>query len=112
MGVYYIIANHTKREWLCGWCLGELQKFFEVAANPIVTGPFFCLLNGRWSRDSIDLVADTEGASDAIGREYRNVSPEAAAKWNKTIDRWSELENLRARTERCYRCRERKKGQG
>lgn len=112
MGVYYIYVNHTKKEWLCGWCLGKAQKFCEMAANPHVTGPLAAMLRDRWYGDQVAMVPDTTDEHYELERAYTNVSPQAAEEWNREIAGKTGTEDQAARTELCGDCRRRKKGQG
>ena len=110
MGIYYIFANHTKREWLCGWCLDKVQKFGAMASNTRVTGPLCAMLRDGWYGDRVAMVPDTTDEHYDIEREYTNISPQAAEEWNREISGKSGTEGQAARAELCGSCRRRKKG--
>lgn len=57
MGVYYIVANLDKKEYIHGHELGTGAKFFELPYR--VMPALACLLNGRWKGDRIAIYNDS-----------------------------------------------------
>jgi hypothetical protein len=64
MGTYYLIANHTKREFFHPHALGTGAKDYEL---PFRAGPsLLLLLNKRWRDDEIAVYADFEDDYDRV----------------------------------------------
>lgn len=87
MGVYYIAANHTKREWFHPIDLGA-QKLREMMSCRRVGGAIILLLasvytgndgpyRGRWARDSVELIGDETNTreSERVTKEYTDITP-------------------------------------
>jgi hypothetical protein len=109
MGQYFKAINLDKREYVCPWCVGEVAKLWEWAANP--HGALFTLLLrksteggggdfhgltyeengsaivGRWAGDRVVLCGDYDDSRlwDALPR-YRNVSRELVEAWNAFME--------------------------
>lgn len=65
MGIYYLVANHDKREYIHGHAMGTGAKDFEM---PFRVGPaLLLLLKGRWRGDRVAVWSDT-------GSEYEQVT--------------------------------------
>jgi hypothetical protein len=109
MGQYFKAINLDKREYVCPWCVGEVAKLWEWAANP--HGSLFTLLLrksseggggdfhgvtyeespqaivGRWAGDRVVLCGDYDDSRiwDCLPR-YRNVSRELVDAWNAFME--------------------------
>jgi len=93
MGIYYIIANDAKREYIDPHDLGGGAKFLELFGSKASDALLWLLwphgqqgMKGRWNGDAVRLVPDCTGSYEAVvfGRsdptgkhfsgKYRNIS--------------------------------------
>lgn len=121
MGQYFVLLNHSKREFVCPWCLGGTAKLWEWCAQPSaaalpyllrkstglgggdIADPAACEYAGRWAGDCVELVGDYDDSGDfeTAFEEFSNISPALAAEYNEFI----QCEDLRLRVGLCGVCR-------
>jgi hypothetical protein len=102
MGQYFVAVNHTKKEYVCPWCLGGVAKLKEWCAGrqaavfPYllrkstgsgggdISDPQAVEYAGRWAGDQVELVGDYDesGGHRKAFAEYTNISPQVAAEYN------------------------------
>jgi len=100
MGQYFVAANHTKKEFVCPWCVGGVAKLVEWMLNPQaailpyllrrsdgsgggdIEDPSAVEYAGRWAGEDVELLGDYEGDGSAyrqVYETYANISPDAVA---------------------------------
>ena len=84
MGVYYVVANHTRKEYVCAHDLGFSAKYGDWCVNQ-TAGVILALLGNGWECERVQLVGDdTHRALYAqVHAEYANISYEAAREFNE-----------------------------
>lgn len=68
MGQYFVIANHTKCEYISGKAWDTGNKLFELAMNVGPAAALIVLLSGRWKGDVIAVHGD-----EAFDGKYHDV---------------------------------------
>lgn len=69
MGEYYIVVNHTKKQYMDPGVFGSGQKLFEISVNRGAASALVLLLTSHWygddlpswHGDSIALIGDSDG---------------------------------------------------
>ncbi len=92
MGQYYLLVNHTKKEYVCPWCLGGLGKLKEWMSPQSYVLPYLLRKStgegggdispegkeylGRWAGDSIMFLGDYDKdfSFSNIQDEYKNIT--------------------------------------
>lgn len=104
MGQYFIAVNHSKKEYVCPWCLGGGAKLWEWCVGP-QAGVFPYLLRkssgtgggdvedpsavqfaGRWAGDQAEVVGDYDDSGGfSKAQTYTNITPLLAKEYNQFI---------------------------
>ena len=100
MGQYFVAVNHTKKEFVCPWCVGGVAKLVEWMLNPQsailpyllrrsdgsgggdIEDPSAVDYAGRWAGDNVELLGDYHGDGSSyrqVYETYTNISADVVA---------------------------------
>jgi hypothetical protein len=125
VGQYFVAVNHTKREYVCPWCIGGVAKAVEWILNPQaaifpyllrrsdgtgggdVQDPEALQYAGRWAgTDDVELLGDYHGDGGAyqeVYARYANISAGLTSEMRQALN----LGDFRLETGCCGTCSER-----